>query len=59
MAAPDAHHIDLLVLDEAMERLQRLDSRQAQIVELCYVSGLTISEVGQASAHEVQVSAHS
>jgi RNA polymerase sigma-70 factor (ECF subfamily) len=47
IAAPDADPIDVLVLDEAMERLQTLDARQAQIVELCYFGGLTCSEVGQ------------
>jgi RNA polymerase sigma factor (TIGR02999 family) len=47
IAAPDADPIDILVLDTAMERLQRLDPRQAQIVELCYFGGLTVPEVGQ------------
>jgi RNA polymerase sigma-70 factor (ECF subfamily) len=47
IAAPDADPIDILVLDTAMERLQRLDPRQAQIVELCYFGGLTVLEVGQ------------
>jgi RNA polymerase sigma-70 factor (ECF subfamily) len=48
IAAPDAADpIEILVLDEAMERLQRLDPRQAQIVELCYFGGLTVPEVGQ------------
>ncbi len=44
---PDADPIDILVLDRAMERLQGLDPRQAQIVELCYFGGLTVLEVGQ------------
>jgi RNA polymerase sigma-70 factor (ECF subfamily) len=47
IAAPDGDPIDILVLDTAMERLQRLDPRQAQIVELCYFGGLTVLEVGQ------------
>jgi RNA polymerase sigma factor (TIGR02999 family) len=47
IAAPDADPIDILVLDTAMERLQLLDPRQAQIVELCYFGGLTVPEVGQ------------
>jgi RNA polymerase sigma factor (TIGR02999 family) len=47
IAAPDAHPIDVLVLDQAMDRLQLLDPRQASIVELCYFGGLTVREVGQ------------
>jgi RNA polymerase sigma-70 factor (ECF subfamily) len=46
--APDADPIDVLMLDEAMARLQEVDARQAQIVELCYFGGLTYPEVGQA-----------
>jgi RNA polymerase sigma factor (TIGR02999 family) len=48
IAAPDADPVDVLVLDEAMERLRAFDERQAQIVELCYFGGLTCPEVGQA-----------
>jgi RNA polymerase sigma factor (TIGR02999 family) len=48
IAAPDADPIAVLVLDNAMERLQVLDARQAQIVELCYFGGLTCVEAGQA-----------
>lgn len=47
IAAPDADPIDVLVLDEAMARLQLFDARQAQIVELCYFGGLTVPEVAQ------------
>jgi RNA polymerase sigma factor (TIGR02999 family) len=47
IAAPDADPIDVLVLDEAMARLQLFDARQAQIVELCYFGGLTCPEVAQ------------
>lgn len=47
IAAQDTDPIDILVLDKAMERLQLLDPRQAQIVELCYFGGLTVIEVGQ------------
>lgn len=48
IAAPDADPVDVLVLDEAMARLQLFDARQAQIVELCYFGGLTYPEVGKA-----------
>jgi len=39
---PDA---DLLALDDALERLARLDARQARIVELRFFAGLSIEEV--------------
>lgn len=38
---------DLLALDEALERLQALDARQARIVELRYYGGLTIEEAAE------------
>ena len=44
--APDAKPIDVLALDEAMERLRTFDARQAQIVELSYFGGLTYPEIG-------------
>jgi len=47
LTAPNANPIDVLVIDEALERLQALDARQAQIVELCYFGGLTYPEVGE------------
>jgi RNA polymerase sigma factor (TIGR02999 family) len=43
-----ARPIDLLALDEAMERLQGFDERQARVVELCYFGGLTYPEIGEA-----------
>lgn len=36
--------IDLVALDEALEKLALLDARQARIVELRYFGGLTIEE---------------
>ena len=45
--APDAKPIDVLALDEAMERLREFDARQAQIVELSYFGGLTYPEIGE------------
>jgi len=47
IAAPQSSPIDILVLDDAMERLRALDARQAQIVELCYFGGLTYAEIGE------------
>ena len=42
---PDgADDLDLVALDEALKRLERLDPRQSRIVELRYFAGLTIEE---------------
>lgn len=46
--AAQADPIDVLLLDAALERLQALDSRQAQVVELSYFGGMTYPEVGEA-----------
>jgi RNA polymerase sigma factor (TIGR02999 family) len=40
--------IDLLALDEAIERLAALDSDQARIVELRFFGGLTVEETAEA-----------
>jgi RNA polymerase sigma-70 factor (ECF subfamily) len=40
--------VDLEALDEALERLQRLDPRQARIVELRFFGGLTVEEAAEA-----------
>src|SRR5262245_5018143 len=40
--------IDLIVLDEALRRLERLDPQQGRIVEMRYFSGLTIDEIAEA-----------
>jgi RNA polymerase sigma factor (TIGR02999 family) len=42
MAAPI--DIDLLALDEALEKLARVDSRQSELVELRFFAGLTVDE---------------
>lgn len=39
--------IDLLELDDALERLAVLDRRQAQIVELKYFGGLSLAAIGE------------
>ena len=36
---------DILLLNQALERLARLDERQARVVELRYFGGLTVEEV--------------
>ena len=40
--------VDLVVLDDALERLARLDPEQARIVELRYFGGLTVEETAEA-----------
>ncbi len=45
MASPEpTREVDLLALDEALERLKALDGAQAQIVELRFFGGLTVEE---------------
>ena len=39
--------IDLILLNEALNKLTALDERQARIVELRYFSGLTVEETAQ------------
>lgn len=44
-AAVAADAVDVLDLDRALERLQRFDARQAEVVELSYFGGLTYPEI--------------
>lgn len=48
--APPTEPERLLALDEALSRLQALDARQAEIVELRYFVGLTIAETAEVLA---------
>jgi RNA polymerase sigma factor (TIGR02999 family) len=41
-------NIDLIALDEALERLGQIDARQARIVELRYFADLTLEETARA-----------
>src|SRR5262249_15928155 len=45
MPAPDE---ELLAVDEALERLQKLDAPKAELVKLRYLAGMTIPEAAQA-----------
>jgi RNA polymerase sigma factor (TIGR02999 family) len=47
IADPQASPIDVLILDEAIDRLRALDARQAQAIELSYFGGLTYAEIGE------------
>jgi RNA polymerase sigma factor (TIGR02999 family) len=44
ISLPDHRQVDLLALDEVMTSLERVDPRQARIVELRFFGGLTIEE---------------
>lgn len=46
--APGEPEADLLVLDEALERLAELDERMSRVVELHFFGGMTYPEAGEA-----------
>lgn len=51
IASPEpAREVDILALDEALERLKALDAGQAQVVELRFFGGLTIEEAADVMA---------
>jgi RNA polymerase sigma factor (TIGR02999 family) len=43
----EAKDLDIVALDEALERLARIDEQQSRIVELRFFSGLTVEETGE------------
>ncbi len=47
-SASEERSVDLMALDEALTRLDKLDEQQAKIVELRYFSGLTLDETAEA-----------
>jgi RNA polymerase sigma factor (sigma-70 family) len=40
-------NVDLSMLDEALDRLEKIDQQQGKVVELRYFGGLTIDEVAE------------
>ena len=46
-AEADRVDVDVLWLHEALERLARLDERQARVVELRYFAGMSVEEVAE------------
>jgi RNA polymerase sigma factor (TIGR02999 family) len=48
LAAGGDRSIDLLALDEALQRLAQLDAEQARLVELRFFGGLTVEETADA-----------
>ncbi|HRH43266.1 MAG TPA: sigma-70 family RNA polymerase sigma factor [Pyrinomonadaceae bacterium] len=47
MISANEKSVDLISLDEALNRLAKLDERQARVVELRYFSGLSIDETAE------------
>jgi RNA polymerase sigma factor (TIGR02999 family) len=45
---PDVDLPELLAVDQALDRLTRLDERQARVVELRFFGGLTTAEIAEA-----------
>lgn len=45
--APQECDVDLLALDQALDRLAKLDSQQGQIIELRYFGGLSIEDTAE------------
>jgi RNA polymerase sigma-70 factor (ECF subfamily) len=48
MAIELPDEVDVLAVDEALRRLERLDARQARIVEMRFFAGMSIEEVSKA-----------
>ncbi|MBO0697651.1 MAG: sigma-70 family RNA polymerase sigma factor [Zavarzinella sp.] len=48
LAAPAGPGIDLLALNEALDKLEKLDPRKATLVKLRFFAGLTIEQAAQA-----------
>jgi RNA polymerase sigma factor (TIGR02999 family) len=46
--AVDEQDIDLIALDEALNRLEKIDEQQVRVVELRYFSGLSLEETAEA-----------
>lgn len=44
---PAARHVDILAVGEALDRLQAIEERQGEIVELRYFGGLTVEEIAE------------
>ena len=48
LLAADSPAVDLVALDDALERLEKIDPEQARLVELRFFGGLTIEETADA-----------
>lgn len=47
-AGAPASRVDILALNEALERLSQMDPRKGRVVELRYFGGLTTTETAEA-----------
>ena len=47
MAASRGQHVDVIALDEALDRLTAMDPQQGRVVELRYFSGLSVEETAE------------
>lgn len=48
VAATGPSEVDLLALDDALEKLAEIDPRQAKVIELRFFGGLSVDEVAEA-----------
>lgn len=47
IGVPEARDVDVLALNEALEELERMDARQAKVVELRFFAGLSVEETAE------------
>jgi RNA polymerase sigma-70 factor (ECF subfamily) len=47
LVATDENSVDLIALDQALERLAEMDEQQARVVELRYFGGLSLEETAE------------
>lgn len=47
ISVDSAHQLDVLAVDEALKELERLDERQAKVVEMKFFAGMTIEEIAE------------
>ena len=47
LATASESNVDVIALDEALNKLAKLDAQQSQIVELRYFSGLSVEETSE------------
>ena len=49
LVAPGPHgqDVDLLALDEALDKLSKLDAQQSRIIELRYFAGLSVEDTAE------------
>jgi RNA polymerase sigma factor (TIGR02999 family) len=47
VASPEGRAVELLALDDALEKLAQFDARKSEVVELRYFGGLTMEEIAE------------